>query len=69
MTCCSDFAARANIGGSNSPTRTAGSRRVVVVAGPSAAASVQGSIPGTKLDGMSTLRNPSRSASSMTGAL
>jgi len=47
MTCCNDVAARANIGGSNSPTRTAGSNRVVVVIGPSADARVQGSIPGT----------------------
>ena len=63
IACCNDFAARANIGGSNSPTRTAGSSRVVVVADPNAAASVHGSMPGTKLDGIRTLRKPSRSAS------
>ncbi len=47
MACWSDLAARANMGGSNSPTLTAGSRLVRSVAGPSMAASVHGSIPGT----------------------
>ena len=69
ITCWSERAARANIGGSNSPTRTAGSNRVVVVIGPTAAASVHGSMPGTKLEGMSTFRNPRRSAWVITFAL